>query len=51
MFKPPDLTASTSDDATLLATIKNGKGRMPKFDLPDDVAQGLAVKVKSLRGN
>jgi cytochrome c oxidase cbb3-type subunit 3 len=51
MFKPPDLTASTSDDATLLATIKNGKGRMPKFELPDDVAEGLAVKVKSLRGN
>lgn len=51
MFKPPDLTQSKSDDATLLATIKNGKGRMPKFDLGDDVAQGLAARVKSFRGN
>ena len=51
MFKPPDLTQSKSDDATVLATIKNGKGRMPKFDLPDDVAQGLAARVKSFRGN
>lgn len=51
MFKPPDLTQSKSDDATLLATIKNGKGRMPKFDLSDDVAQGLAARVKSFRGN
>ena len=51
MFKPPDLTQSKSDDATLLATIKNGKGRMPKFDVPDDVAQGLAARVKSFRGN
>ena len=51
MFKPPDLTQSKSDDATLLATIKNGKGRMPKFELSDDVAQGLAARVKSFRGN
>ena len=51
MFKPPDLTQSKTDDAALLATIKNGKGRMPKFDLPDDVAQGLAFRVKSFRGN
>lgn len=49
MFKPPDLTQSKSDDETLAATIKNGKGRMPKFDLPDDVVQGLAARVKSLR--
>lgn len=50
MFKPPDLTQSKSDDATLYATIKNGKGRMPKFDVPDDVAQGLVARVKSFRG-
>lgn len=49
MFKPPDLTQSKSDDEALYATIKNGKGRMPKFDLPDDVARGLAARVKSLR--
>src|SRR5690349_23237043 len=51
MFKPPDLTKSSTDDAALLSTIKNGKGRMPKFDIPDDVAQGLAARVKSFRGN
>lgn len=49
MFKPPDLTQSKSDDDALYATIKNGKGRMPKFDLPDDVARGLVARVKSLR--
>lgn len=50
MFHPPDLTQSTSDDAALLSTIQNGKGRMPKFDLSDDVARGLVDRVKSLRG-
>lgn len=51
MFKPPDLTQSKSDDATLLATITNGKGRMPKFDVPEDVARGLVARVKSFRGD
>lgn len=51
MFKPPDLSQSKTDDAALLATIKNGKGRMPKFDVSDDVAQGLVARVKSFRGN
>ena len=51
MFKPPDLTQSKSDDEALLATIKNGKGRMPKFDVPDDVARGLVLRVKSFRGD
>lgn len=50
MFKPPDLTQSKSDDETLFATIKNGKGRMPKQDLPDDIARGLVARVKSFRG-
>ena len=51
MFKPPDLTQSKTDDEALLATIRNGKGRMPKFDLPDDVARALVQRVKALRGN
>jgi mono/diheme cytochrome c family protein len=51
MFKPPDLTQSKSDDETLFTTIKNGKGRMPKFDVPDDVARGLVLRVKSFRGD
>lgn len=51
MFKPPDLTQSKIDDEAIYATIKNGKGRMPRFDVPDDVARGLVTRVKSFRGD
>ena len=30
--------------------ITNGKGKMPKFDLPDEVVKGLVVRVRSFRG-
>ncbi len=54
MFKASDLTradwqASVKDE-DIAATIKNGKGRMPKFDLPDDVVRGLVARVRSFRG-
>jgi mono/diheme cytochrome c family protein len=54
MFKPPDLARDEvqgkATDEELTAAIKNGKGRMPKFDLPDDVVRGLVGRVRSFRG-
>lgn len=53
MFKPPDLSnaewQAKVEDAQIAATITNGKGRMPKFDLPEDVVRGLVARVRSLR--
>jgi mono/diheme cytochrome c family protein len=54
MFKAPDLSRSdwqgrVSDDQ-IASTIRNGKGRMPKFELPDDVVRQLVQKVRSFRG-
>jgi cytochrome c oxidase cbb3-type subunit 3 len=52
MFKAPDLTRAdwNPKDEDIAATIKNGKGRMPKFDLPDDVVKGLVARVRQFRG-
>jgi mono/diheme cytochrome c family protein len=41
-----DYQARTSP-GIIAATIRNGKGRMPKFDLPDDVLVALVQKVQS----
>jgi mono/diheme cytochrome c family protein len=53
MVKAPDLTngdwqASVSD-ADVAALIKNGRNRMPKFDLPGPVIAGLVARVRALR--
>lgn len=53
MFKAPDLSradwqAKVKDDE-IAATIQNGKGRMPKFDLPDEIVGGLVMRVRALR--
>lgn len=54
MFKATDLTnaawQSKVDDVQIASAIKNGKGRMPKFDLPDDVVAGLVARVRTFRG-
>jgi hypothetical protein len=53
MVQAPDLTRadwqSKVTDAEMASTIKNGKNRMPKFDLPDPVLRGLVARVRSLR--
>jgi cytochrome c oxidase cbb3-type subunit 3 len=53
MLHAPDLTRadwqSHVTDAELAATIKGGKGKMPKFDLPDPVVQGLVARIRQLR--
>jgi len=54
MVKAPDLTRDdwqgTVTDDQIAATIQNGKGRMPKFDLPPDVLSGIVARVRSVRG-
>jgi mono/diheme cytochrome c family protein len=54
MFKAADLGReewqSKVKDEEIGATIQNGKGRMPKFDLPEDVVKGLVLRVRSFRG-
>lgn len=54
MYKPTDLSRADWQDRTkddeIAATIRNGKGRMPKFDLPDDVVAGLVGRIRLLRG-
>jgi cytochrome c oxidase cbb3-type subunit 3 len=55
MVQAPDLTApdwqSKVTDEQIASTIKSGKNKMPKFDLPDPVLQGLVLRIRSLRGN
>ncbi len=53
MFKAPDLgradwQAKVTDEE-IAATIVNGKGRMPKFELPPEIVQGLVARVRSFR--
>jgi Cytochrome C oxidase, cbb3-type, subunit III len=53
MVKAPDLSAlewqSKVTDAEIAATIRNGKGKMPKFDVPEPVIQGLVARVRASR--
>jgi mono/diheme cytochrome c family protein len=54
MFKAADLGReewqAKVKDEEIAATILNGKGRMPKFELPEDVVRGLVTRVRSFRG-
>ena len=54
MVQAPDLTlrawqAKVKDDE-IAATIKNGKNKMPKFDLPDRVVAGLVARIRGSAG-
>jgi mono/diheme cytochrome c family protein len=53
MVQAPDLTQaewqSKVTDAEMAATIKSGRNRMPRFDLPDPVLAGLVARIRSLR--
>lgn len=53
MVRAPDLTRAdwqekVTDDE-IAATIRNGKNKMPKFDLPDQVVTGLVQRVRAFR--
>jgi cytochrome c oxidase cbb3-type subunit 3 len=45
----PDWQAKISD-ADIAASIRNGKNKMPKYDLPDPVLQGLVARIRQLKG-
>lgn len=54
MVRAPDLTrpdwqANISDEE-MAAIIRKGKNKMPAFDLPDQVVQGLVQRIRSARG-
>jgi cytochrome c oxidase cbb3-type subunit 3 len=55
MLQVRDLTAadwqSKVTDQEIATAIKTGKNKMPKFDLPDPVVQGLVARIRTLRGN
>jgi cytochrome c oxidase cbb3-type subunit 3 len=44
----PDWQAKVADEQ-LAASIKNGKGKMPKFDLPPNVIDGLVQRIRAAR--
>ena len=54
MAKAPNLTSpdwqEKVQDADIAASILNGKGKMPKFDLPDSLVQGLVARIRASRG-
>src|SRR5262249_10136725 len=51
----PDLAReswqATVTDDQIARTIRNGKNRMPKFDLPDAVVAGLVRRIRGLRSS
>lgn len=54
MVRAPDLTReewqSRVTDGEIAATIKTGKGKMPNFDVPQLVLEGLVARVRAVRG-
>jgi cytochrome c oxidase cbb3-type subunit 3 len=36
-------------DEEIVVVLKNGKGKMPKFDLPEKAIAGLVIKIRTLR--
>ncbi|MGO8992898.1 MAG: c-type cytochrome [Polyangiaceae bacterium] len=54
MVNAPDITRddvlSKITDDEIAAQIKNGKNRMPKFDLPEAVVRGLVARIRANRG-
>ncbi len=51
MVRPPDLTNATWQDSVtdeqIATTIRKGKNKMPSFDLPDAVVQGLVARIRA----
>jgi cytochrome c oxidase cbb3-type subunit 3 len=54
MVKATDLTQgewqASVTDAQITASISNGKGKMPRFDLPPNVMAGLVARIRASRG-
>jgi cytochrome c oxidase cbb3-type subunit 3 len=53
MVQAPDLTLADwqakATDAEMASQIKNGKNRMPAFNLPDPVIAGLVARIRALK--
>ncbi len=54
MFKAADLSRPEWQDKIkddeIAGAIINGKGRMPKFELPPEIVGGLVTRIRSFRG-
>jgi mono/diheme cytochrome c family protein len=54
MVKATDLTSeewqAKVQDPEIAASIKNGKNKMPKFELPDQVIVGLVMRIRASKG-
>jgi cytochrome c oxidase cbb3-type subunit 3 len=54
MLHAPDLTSpelqARVTDQEMAAIIKGGKDKMPAFNLPDPVLQGMVARVRQMRG-
>ena len=37
-------------DADIAASIRAGKNKMPKYDLPDPVMQGIVARIRQMKG-
>jgi cytochrome c oxidase cbb3-type subunit 3 len=54
MLRAPDLTSTELQakltDQEMAAIIKGGKDKMPAFNLPDPVLQGMVARIRQMRG-
>jgi cytochrome c oxidase cbb3-type subunit 3 len=54
MLRAPDLTSAELQakvtDQEMAAIIKGGKDKMPAFNLPDPVLQGMVARIRQMRG-
>jgi cytochrome c oxidase cbb3-type subunit 3 len=54
MVRAPDLTRedwqAKIQDAEIATVIRTGRNKMPKFDLPEPVVQGLVARIRAVRG-
>jgi cytochrome c oxidase cbb3-type subunit 3 len=54
MVRAPDLTRddwqAKIQDAEIATVIRNGRNKMPKFDLPEPVVAGLVARIRAVRG-
>ena len=54
MFKAADLGRedwqAKVKDEEIASTIVNGKGRMPKFELSEEIVRGLVARIRAFRG-
>jgi hypothetical protein len=54
MVRAPDLTLAEwqgkTTDQQIAQTISNGKNKMPKFDFPPEVLNGLVARIRAVKG-